>query len=126
MSGFNMSGYPTSSCIHCSGIWVGGGELRTLLSLEKDSPSISDMNNYFKQNPNVSKNRTCPTCKDTPFYVIKVKGVEIDYCNECNGVFFDEGELKKVMPNITSKDYKGEGAYVASECLFWIIFSLFS
>lgn len=34
----------------------------------------------------------CPTCKN-PMFVVEYKKVELDYCGNCHGVWFDAGEL---------------------------------
>lgn len=39
----------------------------------------------------------CPQCKDTNLVMSERKGVEIDYCPECRGVWLDRGELDKII-----------------------------
>lgn len=38
----------------------------------------------------------CPVCK-VPAYVVEYQGVELDICGECQGVWFDRGELNLVL-----------------------------
>ena len=38
----------------------------------------------------------CPNCNATLLMADK-KGVEIDYCPECRGVWLDRGELEKII-----------------------------
>jgi uncharacterized protein len=38
----------------------------------------------------------CPNCSATLLMTEK-KGVEIDYCPECRGVWLDRGELEKII-----------------------------
>ena len=38
----------------------------------------------------------CPNCNATLLMAEK-KGVEIDYCPECRGVWLDRGELEKII-----------------------------
>ena len=43
-------------------------------------------------------------------------------CSECIGVFFDEGELKKLLPSLEMKSKEtGVGSYLVGEGLFWAI-----
>ncbi len=127
MSSANATGHPTHSCLYCNGVWVGGTELKTLLSIEKGAPGISELSEYYKQHPDISENRNCPACEEPSFHVVKVHDVELDFCTNCNGVFFDEGEIKKVLPNTHKSDSNHWlGGYVASEGLFWVLFGLFS
>lgn len=39
----------------------------------------------------------CPVCKDVTLLMSEKKGVEIDYCPECRGIWLDRGELEKLM-----------------------------
>ncbi len=39
----------------------------------------------------------CPVCKDETLLMSEKKGVEIDYCPECRGIWLDRGELEKLI-----------------------------
>ncbi len=39
----------------------------------------------------------CPVCKDVTLLMSEKKGVEIDYCPECRGIWLDRGELEKLV-----------------------------
>ncbi len=39
----------------------------------------------------------CPVCPETQLQMTERKGVEIDYCPECRGVWLDRGELDKII-----------------------------
>lgn len=39
----------------------------------------------------------CPTCPNTALVMSERKGVEIDYCPKCRGVWLDRGELDKII-----------------------------
>ncbi len=39
----------------------------------------------------------CPNCKETNLVMSERKGVEIDYCPDCRGVWLDRGELDKII-----------------------------
>ena len=38
----------------------------------------------------------CPVCKE-PMLVLELHGIEIDFCNECVGIWLDAGELELLM-----------------------------
>lgn len=38
----------------------------------------------------------CPACKESLKNTLR-KGVEIDYCPKCRGVWLDRGELEKII-----------------------------
>jgi len=39
----------------------------------------------------------CPTCPDVTLELAERRGVEIDYCPQCRGVWLDRGELDKIL-----------------------------
>ena len=39
----------------------------------------------------------CPTCKETNLVMSERRGVEIDYCPDCRGIWLDRGELDKIL-----------------------------
>ncbi|MEJ5960852.1 zf-TFIIB domain-containing protein [Pedobacter immunditicola] len=59
----------------------------------------------------------CPSCNETLLMSDK-RGVEIDYCPNCRGIWLDRGELEKIMESSAEhyssrdnyeKDYKQYG-----------------
>ncbi|MCY1537624.1 Transcription factor zinc-finger [compost metagenome] len=59
----------------------------------------------------------CPSCNETLLMAEK-RGVEIDYCPNCRGIWLDRGELEKIMEHSADhyakkdnyeKDYKNYG-----------------
>ena len=49
----------------------------------------------------------CPVCKDITLLMAEKKGVEIDYCPECRGMWLDRGELEKIIEK-EEKNYSEE------------------
>lgn len=41
-------------------------------------------------------NMLCPDCKED-MLIIEYKNIELDYCNECSGIWLDEGELELLL-----------------------------
>ena len=39
----------------------------------------------------------CPVCKDVTLLMSEKKGIEIDYCPDCRGIWLDRGELEKLL-----------------------------
>ena len=39
----------------------------------------------------------CPVCRDVTLLMSEKRGVEIDYCPECRGIWLDRGELDKLI-----------------------------
>ncbi|WP_413575585.1 zf-TFIIB domain-containing protein [Bdellovibrio sp. HCB290] len=46
----------------------------------------------------------CPSCKDKDLVMSERKGVEIDYCPECRGIWLDKGELDKILERSQQED----------------------
>jgi Zn-finger nucleic acid-binding protein len=44
----------------------------------------------------------CPTCK-RPMLVVEYKHIELDYCGNCRGVWFDCGELELLLESEEEK-----------------------
>lgn len=41
--------------------------------------------------------KTCPCCTNVELRKAVRRGVEIDYCPDCNGIWLDNGELNKIV-----------------------------
>jgi Zn-finger nucleic acid-binding protein len=39
----------------------------------------------------------CPACKEAVLVISERKGIEIDYCPDCRGIWLDRGELDKLL-----------------------------
>lgn len=46
----------------------------------------------------------CPHCKDKDLVMSERKGVEIDYCPDCRGIWLDKGELDKILDRSQAED----------------------
>lgn len=45
----------------------------------------------------------CPVCADSTLQMTERQGVEIDYCNQCRGVWLDRGELDKIIDRVAQQ-----------------------
>ncbi len=127
MGNTNSSGIATATCLYCKGTWIGSRSIDRLLTMDPDAPGKIDIRKSFEEKAEENNARECPDCDKQALRVVHINGVEIDLCPSCNGVFFDEGELKEVLPRTHKpQNEPGAGGYVASEGLFWIIAGFFS
>lgn len=46
----------------------------------------------------------CPNCKEPNLVISERKGIEIDYCPECRGIWLDRGELDKILEATKQED----------------------
>ena len=47
--------------------------------------------------------KLCPNCVNVSLKIADRKGVEIDYCPQCSGIWLDSGELNKIIDRSASK-----------------------
>jgi len=84
-------------CTGCKGIWLDAGELELLLETNEER---SGLINLFKEaTPEKEKSHDCPICGKhmQKFYVGEQEKVLVDKCKKNHGLWFDNGELQKVV-----------------------------
>lgn len=85
-------------CQYCGGLWLDGNELR--LFIEKGLIPRQLLTDYCTdvRNAKVDEGeRECPRCETSKLKIINHKGINVDYCSECGGFWFDRGELLKIL-----------------------------
>ena len=53
----------------------------------------------------------CPNCKEVNLVIAERKGIEIDHCPECRGVWLDRGELDKILERDSQREYERADYY---------------
>ena len=101
-------------CTSCSGIFVPYGALEKISSrytqgnppIEMDPPQkapqkTTDELYYFDNN---RKSMACPQCDKNlrESYVKLNHSIWVDICDQCKGVFYDYGELTKVLQELSA------------------------
>jgi Zn-finger nucleic acid-binding protein len=84
-------------CSGCGGIWLDAGELELLLETEEERARLK---NLFKDAKSVKeRSYRCPICgkRMSKVFVGEENKVLIDKCRKNHGLWFDEGELQKVI-----------------------------
>lgn len=115
------------TCNPCNGVWVGGTSLKRLLSTEPSAPNIEMLVKHNQQKKVLSEDRICPHCEDTKLFVLKIRNVELDFCGDCNGVFFDKDELQALIPELEKEGYQfGVGSHFTLEAIGWILIGIFT
>jgi len=46
----------------------------------------------------------CPVCVEVDLVMTERKGIEIDYCPQCRGIWLDRGELDKIIDRSTGDE----------------------
>lgn len=122
MESTDASGVSTSTCLYCNGIWVTEKALLILVKLEKSSVSIREI--ITTSNAPQSLNRQCPQCLHQPLNTLFTHGIEIDACEKCAGIFFDENEIQNVLPKTHQPQNNHFGKNLATESIIWMIVAI--
>ncbi len=102
-------------CDVCEGIWLDGGELEQLKNNE--GKSIEELKAEGRREIASEKKRlvtsmtTCPRCQSQRLQEKIFDGVELDICSSCGGMYFDWGELNRVM-NSQSNEANGFMSFI--------------
>jgi Zn-finger nucleic acid-binding protein len=98
-------------CTECSGIWFDSGELELLtevLGLEESALSLSDI--FTAPEAKTSeKERKCPVCNNKMKKTVIGKEPEmiIDRCSQQDGLWFDGGEIHRLIRQWVGKPEAG-------------------
>ena len=91
-SGLKPRDDSTSTCISCGGIWITKATYADALADAGGTVALLDeLDRVCTPTP-----YSCPTCKVTTLEASHAKGVELDWCRTCGGIYFDLGELETV------------------------------
>ena len=63
------------------------------------------------------KSILCPTCK-LPTSILNLAGVELDFCHECTGIWFDRKEMKQFLKVIAEEKSAGKIYRLLNEMAF--------
>jgi Zn-finger nucleic acid-binding protein len=118
--------YTCKFCEECEGIWIPGNEISKILRSETSVESFEGIP-VFSEGENQSlKNGNCPNCINTKLNVRSIKGVELDVCDTCNGIFFDKNELNNIFTKgLGSSLRSDELAYGSVEAAIQTFVALF-
>jgi len=100
LTGVNFRDIAAYKCGSCCGFWLSNENLTSL--------NLS-IHNKFSELEIGSSSRYCPTCKCN-MRMVTFSGVELDFCGECKGIWFDADEISKLSPDPNS----GVGGYIKS------------
>jgi uncharacterized protein len=88
-------------CPECGGMWLDSGELEMMekgASLEKAEIMQQARRELLRDAERVaSVVGFCPACEKEKLHPVKKRGIELDVCRHCGGMFFDEGELEPML-----------------------------
>jgi len=87
-------------CAACDAIWLDEGELEALQAgrarTRAELRAQERIETTNEQARTVSVVELCPRCQG-PLFVTYVRGVAVDQCRSCRGMYFDQGELQSIL-----------------------------
>jgi len=107
MEQINYEGTEVDRCSYCNGIWFDDGELE-LLSNKQAATAIDTGKHDLSKNFNQVDQYDCPRCGGEMIRKVDPQQRHIWYesCGECNGSFFDAGELLDLSEHTISDYFK--------------------
>lgn len=102
MTEANSSGVVVNRCKGCQGVWISAKALNHLLRMEGIQTQAHKIIAGVNSAPQTSL--LCASCDNEKLNLITVSDFQIEACARCYGMFFDSGELAKVVPNKYKED----------------------
>ncbi len=124
MSPSNASKVSLHNCLYCDGSWVSKDALKQLLVMEYGSQQPSRDRELSLSFEAAESPLGCPSGCDDRLRTTHMEGIELDLCPCCNGIFFDRGELKAILP--TKYEFTNpiqKEAFIV-EAIFWLLFGI--
>ncbi|MCK4624818.1 MAG: zf-TFIIB domain-containing protein [Phycisphaerae bacterium] len=108
---FELEGVEIDRCISCGGTWLDAGELEWIAEQAGVDPGPITEALHTKHQRGEQTDLKCPRCRRRMqvIHVGKEPAVELDRCRYEHGLWFDEGEMEKVIASFA----EGEGGAVA-------------
>ena len=107
-------GVEIDRCVNCGGIWLDGGEIRELAAKRSAAGADHELEaaiaRLSTQRPTGATpvrgdgpDVPCPACSGK-LTVASFGPTRIEYCNACQGVYLDRGELARAMQAVDSNE----------------------
>lgn len=80
-------------CSDCDGVWIDKDKLTSYLRERHDGRTPPP---FHHETWPVQTELSCPSCEESKLEQIRMRGVEVERCPLCEGIFFDRRELERV------------------------------
>lgn len=105
----SSTGLTLDTCPNCLGVWFDAAELAEFYKspqlIKRLTPAGGGSLHHTYELS--ARARACPRCRkamDRPL----VGGISVDVCRACRGIWFDDGELRKITDIHKNRGLKGE------------------
>jgi hypothetical protein len=97
-----LEGVEVDFCPSCKGTWLDAGELELLCESDGgDSDAVHEQ--LFAAQRERKSNRRCPRC-NWNMDGIQLGGVELERCRNHHGIWFDRGEMERVIASFSNHE----------------------
>jgi len=103
-------------CPECEGMWLPGENLAAAIRLEAAEQGVHIATVSLLEGPAVPCDRPCPTCA-SPMNRLTMRGVEVERCPSCHGVFLDYGEGALITRRVVQSSKEWGPAYATLQRL---------
>jgi uncharacterized protein len=98
-----VGGLRVDGCSGCGGLWFDAKELTQLAQHHREE--MSGLEGRFRAlgvSATPGKERCCPNCRLPlfPFEFPQARGVRLDGCRQCRGIWLDDGELAAIQERL--------------------------
>ena len=91
-SGMRSRDDSTATCLGCAGIWISRATYADSLAEAGGTDALlSELDRVYSPS-----GHPCPTCKTNHLEVSLARGIELDWCRTCGGIYFDMGEFERL------------------------------
>ncbi len=101
-----FQGVKIDTCSSCKGYWFEKDELRKAKDEKEEDLNWMDVDLWENEvSFRVTKDKLiCPDC-GLPLFEVNYgdSNIKVDVCNQCEGIWLDEGEFKKIMSYLKDK-----------------------
>jgi Zn-finger nucleic acid-binding protein len=86
-------GFASHRCASCEGVWISGISLSLYLRDKPVAPSHAELSALAAKSPPAVRPLRCPTCSKRSFRTFLTRGIEVDMCRHCAGMYLDADEI---------------------------------
>ena len=97
-------------CARCGGAWLGGGDLERAIRLFATEQGIVLTTLALLEGPTRATTLPCPHCA-APLQALTLRGVEVERCPACRGVFLDPGEGQRLAQRVVVAAVEWDRSY---------------
>ena len=93
---------PIGTCYDCWGLWIDVQQLNAIEDYAVGG-ALYRASRELDPRDAESTDLLCPSCEDGKLVLQKIRGVELEWCTDCRGIFLDKGERQRLVGSLTER-----------------------